>query len=78
VSENRQLARIAKSTVISDNAFSILVPVLDQVLDWEPRHIRDLFESYGLTLSDWERDRTDRVRIGEMFNESAPTEALAG
>jgi hypothetical protein len=55
-----------------------LVPVLDQVLDWEPRHIRDLFESYGLTLSDWERDRTDRVRIGEMFNESAPTEALAG
>jgi hypothetical protein len=78
VSENRQLAQIAKSTVISDNAFSILVPVLDQVLDWEPRHIRDLFESYGLTLSDWERDRTDRVRISEMFNESGRTEALAG
>jgi hypothetical protein len=75
VSENRQLARIAKSTVISDNAFSILVPVLDQVLDWEPRHIRDLFESYGLTLSDWERDRTDRVRISEMFSESTPTAA---
>jgi HAD superfamily phosphoserine phosphatase-like hydrolase len=78
VSENRQLARIAKSTVISDNAFSILVPVLDQVLDWEARHIRDLFESYGLTLSDWERDRTDRVRISEMFNQSATTEAVAG
>jgi hypothetical protein len=55
-----------------------LVPVLDQVLDWEPRHIRDLFESYGLALSDWERDRTDRVRISEMFSESARTEAVAG
>ena len=32
VSENRQLARIAKSTVLSDNASSVLVPVLDQVL----------------------------------------------
>jgi hypothetical protein len=78
VSENRQLAQIAKSTVISDNAFSILVPVLDQVLDWEPRHIRDLFESYGLALSDWERDRTDRVRISEMFSEAARSEAVAG
>jgi hypothetical protein len=34
-----------------------------------------LFESYGLTLSDWERDRTDRVRISEMFSESTPTAA---
>jgi hypothetical protein len=64
--------------VISDNAFSILVPVLDQVLDWEPRHIRDLFESYGLTLTDWERDRTDRVLISQMFGESAPLEAVGG
>ena len=32
VSENRQLARIARSTVLSDNAGSVLVPILDQVL----------------------------------------------
>ena len=32
VSENRQLARIAQSTVLSDNAFSIMVPVLERVL----------------------------------------------
>ncbi len=34
VSENKQLARIAKSTVLSDNAFSIMVPILDQLLHW--------------------------------------------
>src|SRR5882757_4840301 len=46
VSENKQLAHIAKSTVLSDNAFSIMVPILDQLLHWETREIRDLFESY--------------------------------
>ena len=67
VSENKQLARIAKSTVLSDNAFSIMVPILDQVLRWRTGSIRDLFESYGLTLNEWERDRTDRVKISELL-----------
>lgn len=66
VSENKQLARIAKSTVLSENAFSIMVPVLDQLLRWRTGAIRELFESYGLTLSEWEKDRTDRVKIGEI------------
>lgn len=65
VSENRQLARIASSTVLSDSAFSVMVPVLDQVLRWRIREIRSLFESNGLTLHEWERARTDRVMITE-------------
>ena len=63
VSANRQLARIARSTVLSDNAFSVLVPVLDQVLGMRKSQIRALFEAHGLMLHDWERDRTDRVKI---------------
>ena len=66
VSENQQLARIAKSTVLSGNAFSIMVPILDQVLHWRTGDIRELFESYGLTLNEWEKDRTDRVKIGAV------------
>jgi phosphoserine phosphatase len=77
VSENKQLARIAKSTVLSDNAFSILVPVLDQLLHWRTGDIRALFESYGLTLSEWEKDRTDRVTIGEIRSADARTPAEA-
>jgi len=64
VSENRQLARIATSTVISDHACSILVPVLDQVLGLRTPEIRTLLESNGLMLHEWERARTDRVLIG--------------
>ena len=63
VSENRQLARIARRTVLSDDAFSIAVPILDQVLGWESSAIRALFGSYGLTLHEWERARTDRVIV---------------
>jgi len=66
VSENHQLARIAKSTVLSESAFSILVPILDQVLGWRPGQIRRLFETHGLALDGWEKARTDRVRVGAM------------
>ncbi len=77
VSENRQLARIAKSTVISDNAFSIMVPILDQLLHWRTGDIRTLFESYGLTLNEWEKERTDRVTIGEIQSNNTPAAAEA-
>jgi phosphoserine phosphatase len=65
VSENRQLARIARTTVLSDNAFSVMVPVLDQILDWRTSSIRELLERHGLTLQAWDKARTDRVQIGD-------------
>src|SRR5574342_176085 len=65
VSENRLLARIAKSTVLSDSAFSIVVPILEQVVGLRSHEIREVFESHGLTLQEWERARTDRVTVHE-------------
>ena len=75
VSENRLLARIAKSTVLSDNAFSILVPILEQIIGWRSGEIRAFFESYHLTLHEWEKARTDRVTIWGMS--SIPRDAVA-
>jgi HAD superfamily phosphoserine phosphatase-like hydrolase len=66
VSENRQLAHIARSTVLSENAFSIMVPVLEQVLDWRTGAIRELFEAQGLSLQAWEKNRADHVRIDTL------------
>jgi HAD superfamily phosphoserine phosphatase-like hydrolase len=77
VSENKQLARIAKSTILSDNAFSVMVPILHQVLHWETRDIRDLFESYGLALNRWERDRTDRIKVDESIRPQGEPEVLS-
>jgi phosphoserine phosphatase len=66
VSENRQLARIARSTVLSDHACSVLLPLLDQVLSLRGPAIRAHLESTGLMLDDWQRARTDRVQIREL------------
>jgi phosphoserine phosphatase len=66
VSENRQLAQIARSTVLSDSAFAVLVPVLEQRLARRPSEIRRVFEAYGLSLSEWDKARTDRVTVDEV------------
>ena len=75
VSENKQLARIAQSTVLSDSAFSIMVPILHQLLDWRIGEIRALFESNGLALHEWEKERTDRVKITELLSDPVQAEA---
>ena len=76
VSENKHIARIARRTVLSDNAFSVLVPVLEQIAGWKPAAIRELFESYGLTLHEWEKARTDWVTVRER-PQSPPGAAVA-
>ncbi len=63
VSENKLLTRIAKRTVLSDSAFSVLIPILERVAGWRSAEIRALFESYGLSLHDWEKSRTDRITV---------------
>jgi len=70
VSENKQLSRIAKSTMLSDDASSVMVPILENVLGWGVSDIRSLFESYGLTLHEWEKARTDRVKVREASSPS--------
>jgi phosphoserine phosphatase len=75
VSENKQLARIAARTVLSDTAFSVMVPILEQVLGWGSGPIRALFESNGLVLQEWEKARTDRLIVRESTR--AAGEAVA-
>jgi phosphoserine phosphatase len=67
VSENRALAQIARHTVLSEDAFAVMVPVLEQVLGWRPREIYALFESQGLRLEGWDKARTDRVLVTEAL-----------
>jgi HAD superfamily phosphoserine phosphatase-like hydrolase len=63
VSENKHLARIAKRTVLSDNAFSIVLPMLQHVSGFQTAEIRRLFETYGLTLHEWDKANTDRITV---------------
>ncbi|MDV6031955.1 MAG: HAD-IB family phosphatase [Phycisphaera sp. RhM] len=72
VSENRHIAPIARRTVLSDNAFSVLIPILEDVLGWMDRgQIRELFEQHGLDVQGWEKSQVDRLIILQAAAEPA-------
>jgi phosphoserine phosphatase len=73
VSEAKFITRVAKRTVLSDNAMSVLVPVLEKVLNWDSAHIRRLFTSYGLNLLEWDKVRTDMLTIQDSAEPLAAT-----
>jgi HAD superfamily phosphoserine phosphatase-like hydrolase len=62
-SEAREIAQIAKRTVISDDALSVLVPILEEIAGFTPSQIRALFEDQGLVIQEWDRVRTDWLTI---------------
>jgi phosphoserine phosphatase len=62
-SEAREVAHIAKRTVISDDALSVLVPILEEIAGFGPSQIRALFEDQGLVIQEWDRVRTDWLTI---------------
>jgi 2-hydroxy-3-keto-5-methylthiopentenyl-1-phosphate phosphatase len=63
VSEARDIAQIAKRTVISDNALSVLVPILEDICNWDAPRIRAFFEAQGVTIHEWARVRTDWLTL---------------
>jgi phosphoserine phosphatase len=62
-SEAREVAQIAKRTIISDDALSVLVPILEEIVAWGPSQIRAWFEGHGLMIQEWDRMRTDWLTI---------------
>jgi len=65
VSEAEHITRVARRTVLSDNAMSVLVPALEEVLRWDSARIRRFFASHGLMLREWDKTRTDLLTIQE-------------
>ncbi|GAC1478219.1 MAG: hypothetical protein NVS1B4_21770 [Gemmatimonadaceae bacterium] len=64
-SEARHITAVAKRTVISDDALSVLVPILEEIGGYAPSQIRLLFEEHGLLIQEWDRVRTDWLTIRE-------------
>jgi phosphoserine phosphatase len=62
-SEARHIAKVARRTVISDNALSVLVPVLEEIAGYGAAEIRRLFERHGVLIQEWDRVRTDWLTI---------------
>jgi phosphoserine phosphatase len=63
VSQARHIAPIAKRTVLSDDALSIMVPILEEIAGWDTTGIRTFFEEQGLFIQEWDRVRADWLTI---------------
>jgi len=63
VSEAKYVTRIARRTVLSEDALCVLVPILEEIAGWEPQRIRALFAAHGFELQEWEKVRTDWLTI---------------
>jgi hypothetical protein len=80
VSETKSIARIAKRTVLSNNALSVLVSILEKTPGWNGAQIRDLFTSCGVAIHEWDKVRTDwvtfqRIPTPLVVNETKATDS---
>jgi len=66
VSQARHIAPIAKRTVLSDDALSIIVPILEEIAGWDSSRIRTFFEEQGLFIQEWDRVRADWLTITQQ------------
>jgi HAD superfamily phosphoserine phosphatase-like hydrolase len=71
VSENRFLTPIARRTVLSDDALSVAVPVLEDIAGLTSGRIRALFATHGLVLQEWDKMRTDALTIRDSASSPA-------
>jgi predicted HAD superfamily phosphohydrolase len=65
VSENKYITQIAKRTILSEDALSVLVPILEDIAGWDSVRIRALFEAHGFVLQEWDKVRTDSLTISK-------------
>ncbi|MGH7678878.1 MAG: haloacid dehalogenase-like hydrolase [Gemmatimonadaceae bacterium] len=64
-SEARQITQVARRTVMSDDALSVLIPILEDIGGCTRAQIRQFFESHGQLIQDWDRVRTDWLTIAD-------------
>lgn len=63
VTPSRQVAQIARRSVLGDDALGILAPILEEVAGWDASRIRAFFETHGLLIQEWDRVHSDWLTI---------------
>lgn len=63
VSENRYITQIARRTLLSDDALTVAIPILEDVLGWDSTRVRAFFSAHGFAVREWDKMRTDAVTL---------------
>jgi 2-hydroxy-3-keto-5-methylthiopentenyl-1-phosphate phosphatase len=76
VSEAKLVAQIARRTILGDDALSVLVPILEEIVGMSPASIRSFFEGHGLAIQEWDKVRTDWLTIGQSASDDGAATVL--
>jgi 2-hydroxy-3-keto-5-methylthiopentenyl-1-phosphate phosphatase len=76
VSEAKLVAQIARRTILGDDALSVLVPILEEIVGMTPTSIRSFFEGHGLAIQEWDKVRTDWLTIGQSASDDGAASVL--
>ena len=72
VSENKYIAPIAQRSILSEDALSPLIPVMQDIVGMRSNaEIRKVFASFGLQINEWETVQTDRLSITSLVKQEA-------
>ena len=63
VSETKQVAHVAKRTVLGNSAIVVLAPILENIVGWSRPRIREFLENYGFLIQEWDTVRTDWLTL---------------
>jgi phosphoserine phosphatase len=63
VSQTRHIAQVARRTVLSDDALSVAIPILEELVGCSSADIRALFDRNGFVIQEWDKVRTDWLTI---------------
>ncbi len=69
--------RLTGRTVLSDDALSILVPVLEDRLGWDRGKIRAYFDAQGFALREWDKIRTGTITLCPTNRDQAASSLTA-
>ncbi len=76
VSEAKHVSQVAKRTILSSSALSVLAPILEDAVVWERPRIRAFFEANGMLIQEWERVRTDWLTLRPAASDTATQAAV--
>jgi 2-hydroxy-3-keto-5-methylthiopentenyl-1-phosphate phosphatase len=75
VSDTKQVANVARRTVLGNNAIVVLVPILEKIVAWPRPQIREFLESYGFLIQEWDSVRTDWLTLRPVNARALEAEA---
>lgn len=63
VSLSPYMGHICRRTIVSENALSVLIPILEDILRYEEGQVRKFFEERHHTIQEWDKAKTEWVDL---------------